>query len=277
MGKLDGKVAFVTGAARGQGRAHVLRLADEGADIIAVDICEKVASCVASPATPEDLAETVRLVEKLDRRIIAKQADVRDYDALAGIVTDGIAELGRLDIVVANAGVWGYGLMHELSSADWQEVIDICLTGVWHTCKATVPHLIEQGEGGSVILTSSACGIRGVPNGAHYVAAKHGVTGLMKTMAIELGPHSIRVNTIHPGNVNTDLIHNEATYNLFAPDLTNPTKEDVAPRFQAGGLLPEPWAEPEDIAAMSAFLASDDARYITGSTMSVDLGVLARW
>lgn len=277
MGKLEGKVAFITGAARGQGRAHAVRLASEGADIIAVDICDKVASCVAEPATPEDLQETVNLVEKHGRRMLATQADVRDYEAVAAAVNEGIKELGRLDIVVANAGVWGYGLAHELSSENWQEVIDICLTGVWHTCKATVPHLIEQGQGGSVIITSSACGVRGVPNGAHYVAAKHGVTGLMKTMAIELGPHSIRVNTIHPGNVNTNLIHNQPTYDLFAPDLENPTKEDVAPRFQAGGLLPEPWAEPEDIAAMSAFLASEDARFITGSMMSVDLGVLARW
>jgi len=277
MGKLEGKVAFVTGAARGQGRAHAVRLASEGADIIAIDICDKVASCVAVPATPEDLEETVNLVEKHGRRMLATRADVRDYEAVSAAVNEGIKELGRLDIVVANAGVWGYGLVHELSSEDWQEVIDICLTGVWHTCKATVPHLIKQGQGGSIIITSSACGVRGVPNGAHYVAAKHGVTGLMKTMAIELGPHSIRVNTIHPGNVNTDLIHNQPTYDLFAPDLVNPTKEDVAPRFQAGGLLPEPWAEPEDIAAMSAFLASDDARFITGSMMSVDLGVLARW
>ena len=186
-------------------------------------------------------------------------------------------QLGRLDVVIANAGVWSYGLAHELTSQAWREVVDVCLTGVWHTCKATVPYLIKQGDGGSIIITSSAAGLRGFANGAHYVAAKHAVTGLMKTMAIELGPHNIRVNTIHPGSVNTDLIHNQATYELFAPDLVSPTKADIAPRFQATTLMPEPWLEPEDIAAMSAFLASDGARYITGSMMSVDLGTFARW
>ena len=277
MGKLDGKVAFITGAARGQGRSHAVRLASEGADIIAVDICDRVASNVAAPATLKDLEETARLVEKYDRNIVATRADVRDFDALSDALSNGVEQLGRVDIVCANAGVWGYGLAHELSSADWQEVIDIDLTGVWHTCKAAVPRMIAQGDGGSIVITSSVCGLTGVPNGGHYVAAKHGVVGLMRTMAIELGPHNIRVNTVHPGNVNTSLIHNQPTYKLFAPDLESPTTDDVAPRFQATGLMPHPWVEPEDISAMVLFLASDDGRYVTGSTMSVDLGVLARW
>lgn len=277
MGKLNGKVALVTGAARGQGRAHSVRLASEGADIIAVDICGPVACSVAKPSVPEDLAETVRLVEAHDRRAIGYEADVRDKIVLASAIDAGVRELGGLDIVVANAGVWSYGPFHELSADEWADVIDVCLTGVWHTCKAAVPHMIDQDRGGSIIITSSAAGLKGFPNGAHYVAAKHGVTGLMKTMAIELGPKNIRVNTIHPGSVNTDLIHNEPTYRLFAPEIENPTKEDIAPRFQSTGLMPEPWLEPEDIAAVSAFLASDDARFITGSMVSADLGAHARW
>ena len=277
MGNLEGRVAVVTGAARGQGRAHALRLAGQGADIIAVDICDRIATSVAKPSTPEDLRETARLVEDRGRRAVAAQADVRDFDALSNAIAAGTDELGRLDVVVANAGVWSYGVMQDLTAEAWHETLDVCLTGVWHTCKATVPYLLRQGAGGSIIITSSAAGLRGFANGAHYVAAKHAVTGLMKSMAIELGPYGIRVNTIHPGTVDTDLVHNQATYDLFAPDLVNPTKADVEPRFRATALLPHPWLEPDDIAAMSAFLASDDARYITGSMMSVDLGTFARW
>jgi SDR family mycofactocin-dependent oxidoreductase len=273
---VEGKVAFITGAARGQGRAHAVRLASEGADIIAIDICERVTHSVADPATPEDLAETAALVEKLDRRIVTRKADVRDLDGLQAALDDGVAELGRLDIVCANAGVWTYGLSHELPPAEWQEIIDIVLTGAWHTCKVAIPTLIEQNEGGSIILTSSMGGIKGWPHLSHYVAAKHGVVGLMRSLANELGPHNIRVNAITPGTVDTALVNNRATYSLFAPDLADPTREQAAERFAMLTLLPVPWVQPEDIAGAALYLASDDGRYVTGTTMSVDAGSFAR-
>ena len=276
MARFDGKVAFVTGAARGPGRAIAVRLASEGADIIAIDICDAVPTNVATAATPEDLEETARLVEKHGRRVYAAQADVRSYDGLSSALEAGIAQLGRLDIVCANAGVWSFGLMHELSEQQWREVIDVCLTGVWHTCKAAVPHLIEQGEGGSIIITSSAAGLVGFPNGSHYVAAKHGLIGLMRSMANELGQHWVRVNTVNPGTVNSPLIHNDATTGLLAPDLAEPSAEAVMERFQERNLLPVPWLEPDDIASMVAFLCSDEARSITGSVFSVDLGTVVR-
>jgi len=276
VGRVEGKVAFITGAARGQGRAHAVRLASEGADIIAIDICDRVIHSVADPATPEDLAETAALVEKLDRRIVTHQADVRDLDGLQAALDNGVAELGRLDIVCANAGVWTYGLSHELPPAEWQEIIDIVLTGAWQTCKVAIPTLIEQDEGGSIILTSSMGGIKGWPNLSHYVAAKHGVVGLMRSLANELGPHNIRVNAITPGTVDTALVNNPATYSLFAPDLADPTREQAAERFAMLTLLPVPWVQPEDIAGAALYLASDDGRYVTGTTMSVDAGSFAK-
>jgi (+)-trans-carveol dehydrogenase len=276
MGRVAGKVAFITGAARGQGRAHAVRLASEGADIIAVDICDRVEHSVAVPATKDDLAETVALVEKLDRRIVARQVDVRDFDALAASVAEGVAELGRLDIVCANAGVWTYRLSHEMPEAEWQEIIDIVLTGAWHTCKATIPTLLEQNQGGSIILTSSMGGLKGWPNLSHYSAAKHGVIGLMRSLANELGPHNVRVNAICPGTVDTALVNNQATYDLFAPDLADPTREQAAERFAMITGMPVPWVQPEDIAGAVLYLASDDGRYVSGTTLSVDAGSFAK-
>jgi SDR family mycofactocin-dependent oxidoreductase len=273
MGRVEGKVAFITGAARGQGRAEAIRLAGEGADIIAVDICGPVETSVAKPSTPEDLAETVRAVEALDRRIVAAKADVRDFDALNAALVDGVAQLGRLDIVVANAGVWSYGLAEELSEVAWQTVIDVVLTGVWHTTKAAIPILKAQATGGSIIITSSGSGVKGAHQHiAHYVSAKHGVQGLMSTLALELAPHFIRVNTINPSTVNTDLIHNAPTYELFAPDMApeDRTRENIAPRFQATTALPVPWVEPEDIASAVLWLASDESRYVTGMPLLIN-------
>jgi (+)-trans-carveol dehydrogenase len=271
-GRVEGKVAFITGAARGQGRSHAIRLAQEGADIIAVDLCGQVGSVPYAMSTPEDLAQTVKEVEALDRRIIATQADVRDFDAVKAAVDQGVAELGRLDIVSANAGIASYGAADELAEQTWRDMIDINLTGVWHAAKATIPHLIAGGRGGAIILTSSTAGLMGMGNLAHYVSAKHGVVGLMRTLALELAPHSIRVNSIHPTTVNTDMIQNQGTYDLFRPDLEHPTVDDAGEAFLSLNALPIKWVEPVDISNALLFLASDEARYITGVTLPVDAG-----
>ena len=230
MGRVEGKVAFITGAARGQGRSHALRLAQEGADIIAVDIAEEIESVkrIYPGASAADLAETVKEVEALDRRIVARKADVRDYDALKAAFDEGVAELGRVDIVSANAGIFIFGEQaQDVTERDWDDVIDINLKGVWHTVKAAVPTMIEQGAGGSIILTSSTAGIKGTPNVSAYTASKHGVVGLMKTFALELAPHHIRVNSVHPTGVATDMILNEATFKLFKPGAEHVTEEEA--------------------------------------------------
>src|SRR4051812_27098188 len=253
-GRVEGKVAFITGAARGQGRSHAVRLAQEGADIIAVDICQSFADSPAPPATPEDLAETADLVKALDRRIVVEQ-------------------LGRLDIIVANAGIGTVGTRLERMKEDiWQEMIDVNLTGVWKSVKAGVPHMLAGGRGGSIILTSSVAGLKTYPHTGHYVAAKHGVVGLMRTFAVELGAQSIRVNSVHPTHVNTPLLHNEQTYRMFRPDLENPGPDDMAPVCQTFHMLPIPWVTAEDISNAVLFLASDEARYITGVALPVDAG-----
>jgi (+)-trans-carveol dehydrogenase/(-)-trans-carveol dehydrogenase len=272
-GRVEGKVAFITGAARGQGRSHAIRLAEEGADIIAVDICEDVEGVPYPGPTEDDLAQTVKEVEALDRRIVATKADVRDYDALKGALDAGVAELGRLDIVSANAGIGlSPATSQDISESVWRTMLDINLTGVWHTTKAATPHLIEGGRGGSMILTSSAAGLKAYQNASQYVSAKHGVVGLMRTLALELAPHMIRVNSVHPTQVDTPMIQNQATYSLFRPDLEHPTREDFEPASQEMNALPIPWVEAVDISNAVLFLASDEARYITGVTLSIDAG-----
>lgn len=272
-GRVEGKVAFITGAARSQGRSHALRLAQEGADIIAVDIAGPVPSIqMYPPATEDDLAETVRQVEALDRRIVATKADVRDSGALKAAVDEGVAQLGRLDIVLANAGVFEIQPALEVSDDAWREMIDINLTGVWNTCKVALPHLIEGGRGGAMVLTSSTAGLQGTPNTIHYTAAKHGVVGIMRTLANEFAQHSIRVNSVHPTGVDTVMIQNEKTWGLFAPDDPAPSREKAEPIFQSTNALPVPWVEPVDISNAILFLVSDEARYITGVTLPVDAG-----
>lgn len=275
-GRVQGKVAFITGAARSQGRSHAVRLAEEGADIIAVDVPEAVPSLSAYPlATDEDLAETVKRVEALDRRIVAHKADVRDSAALKAALDDGVAQLGRLDIVVANAGIYQVSPALELDDAAWQETIGINLTGVWHTVKASLPHLIDGG-GGSIILTSSVLGLRGGANSVHYSTAKHGVVGIMRSVASEFAQHRVRVNSVHPTLVNTIMIQNEQVWGLFEPDNPHPTRESATPVFQTINSLPVPWVEPVDISNAVLFLASDEARYITGVTLPVDAGALLK-
>jgi (+)-trans-carveol dehydrogenase len=277
-GRVEGKVAFITGAARGQGRSHAVTLAREGADIIAVDLCAQIGTVPYPMATPQDLAQTVKEVEAAGRRIVAAVADVRDYGALKEALDEGVAQLGRLDIVSANAGIVSFGTLAELPEQTWQDVIDTNLTGEWHAAKAAIPHLRAGGRGGSIILTSSDAGLMGYQNLGHYVAAKHGVVGLMRTLALELAPDFIRVNSVHPGNVDTDMVQNAATYEVWAPDLpaAGRTREAMIPRFQAADPLPIPWVEPADISNAVLWLASDESRYVTGITLPVDAGVLLK-
>ena len=277
-GRFEGKVAFITGAARGQGRSHAVRLAEEGADIIAVDICRPIDSVTPfySLAEPSDLAETVRLVEGLDRRIVAREADVRDLGALKAALAEGIAELGRVDIVLANAGIFISHDAADMPEEAWRDVIDINLTGVFFTAQVAIPHLIEQGDGGVILLTSSTAGIQGYANAPHYTASKHGVVGLMKSLAQELGPHGIRVNTIHPTGVNTPMIQNKRTWGLFSPDDPNPSQEKAAEAMKVSNLLPIPWIEPREVSDLVAWLASDEARHVTASQYSIDAGAVNR-
>ena len=277
-GRVEGKVAFITGAARGQGRSHAVRLAQEGADIIAVDICRPISSSSEiPPATPDDLAETADLIKGLDRRVVTAEVDVRDYDALKAAVDGGVEQLGRLDIICANAGIGNGGqTLDKTSEDDWRDIIDVNLSGVWKTVKAGVPHLISQGQGGSIILTSSVGGLKAYPHTGHYIAAKHGVVGLMRTFAIELGQHFIRVNSVHPTNVNTPMFMNEGTMKLFRPDLKNPGPDDLKVAAQFMHVLPIGWVEPVDISNAVLFLASDESRYITGLPVTVDAGSMLK-
>ena len=276
-GRVEGKVAFITGAGRGQGRSHAVKLASEGADIIAIDICHDVEGALPM-ATPDDLAETVKLVEAQDRRIVAAQADVRDLDGLKAAVDAGVEELGRLDIVVANAGIASMGgPVEKMSQDNWKHTIDINLTGLWNTARVAIPHMIAGGEGGAIVLTSSVGGMHAMPNMSHYVSAKHGVIGLMRSLAVELGQYNIRVNSVLPTNVNTPMFMNEGTFKMFRPDLENPTAADVEPiAAQFMHVLPHGWVEPEDVSNAILFLASDESRYITGVPLPIDLGALLK-
>ena len=277
-GRMAGKVVLVTGAARGQGRSHAVRLAEEGADVIAVDLCAGIDTVVGKypPATREDLDRTVVEVEKAGGRIVARVADVRDQAGLDAAVADGVDELGRLDGVVANAGIASYGRAWELDEATWQDVIDVNLTGVWHTAKAAIPRLIEAGRGGSMVFTSSIGGLKGIQQVGHYVSAKHGIVGLMRTLANELAPEGVRVNTVHPTNVDTDMIQNPGTWGMFAPDDPEPTQEKAIPGFTSLNALQVPWIESIDVSNAVLFLLSDEARYITGVALPVDAGAAVR-
>ncbi len=276
MRNLKGKVALITGAARGQGRSHAVRLAEAGANIVAIDIVAPIPTAYYPPAVPADLQLTAKLVEAEGVRALAKEADVRDQAALDGVVAQALAEYGHLDIVVANAGTASHAPTWELADDQWQNVVDVNLTGVWRTVKACVPSMIARGQGGVVVLTSSLAGLHGYGNIASYVAAKHGVNGLMRTLANELGPHNIRVNSVCPGLINTDMMMNDQTYAMFCPDLEQPTLQDAKEVFRKMQLLPLDWLEPRDVSNAIAFLVSDEARAITGVALPVDGGQLQR-
>jgi SDR family mycofactocin-dependent oxidoreductase len=263
-GRVAGKVAFVTGAGRGQGRSHAIRLAEEGADIIAVDICADYETVAYGMSTAADLAETAKAVEALDRRIVAAQADVRDAAGLKKVVDDGVAQLGRLDIVCANAGICTAQTWDEVTPAVWQDTIDTNLTGVWNTVVVSAPHLIAAG-GGSIICTSSAAGLKGQPFLAPYVTAKHGVVGIARAMANELGQHNIRVNTVHPAGVDTPMVAGlDGLKKLIAEN------QQLGPIFM--NALPVETVDPRDISHAVLFLASDESRYVTGLEFTVDAG-----
>jgi SDR family mycofactocin-dependent oxidoreductase len=266
MGKLEGKVVFITGAARGQGRSHAIRLAQEGADIIAVDICRQIDTVPYPMATPADLAGTVKEVEGLDRRIVAREADVRDEAGLRAAFEAGVSELGPVSIVLANAGIAPMSL-HEQHDA-WQDVVDVNLTGVFNTVETAIPSMIERGQGGAIVLTSSTAGISGIGGptrgGLGYTAAKHGVVGLMRSYANNLAPHNIRVNTVHPTGVNTPMVVNDAMQEWL-------TKEPALANAMSNA-MPVEMVEPVDISNAILWLVSDDARYVTGVTLPVDAG-----
>jgi SDR family mycofactocin-dependent oxidoreductase len=265
MSTLDGKVALVTGAARGQGRAFARRLAQEGADIVGFDICAEPTAIPYPPATPEDLASTVREVEKAGRKAVAFIGDVRKQADLDRAVAAAVSTFGRIDVVVASAGITSWATFWELTESEWQEMLDIDLSGVWRTFKAAAPTMIQQGRGGSLIAISSVAGLKALPGQAHYVAAKHGLVGLVKAAAVELGNHLIRVNSIHPWGVDTVM----AQYSDLEQKLA------ASPHFgpSYASVLPEPQlATPDDIADTVVYLASDASRCVTGAQLRVDMG-----
>jgi SDR family mycofactocin-dependent oxidoreductase len=280
-GSLEGKVAFITGAGRGQGRAHAVRMAEEGADIIAIDICAQIESNPYPLSTPEDLAETAAMVEKLDRRIVTRVADVRERSQLRDAVEAGVAELGHLEIVVANAGILPMAVGNP-KAMDFVDATDVDLLGVMNAVAASLPHL---SDGSSIIVTGSTAGLMpGTtsntalgPGSAGYGWSKQTLMSYSEHMAMALAGRFIRVNVIHPTNCNTHLLHNDPLYAVFRPDLEHPTREDVMPAFVHFQAMPIPYVEPEDIANLAAFLASDGARYITGQQIRVDAGSLLKF
>lgn len=278
MTALQGRVAFVTGAARGQGRAYAVRLAREGADVVVSDICAPVSDSIPyAGATPEDLAETVRMVEAEGRTALSRVLDIRDDAAVTALVADTIERFGRLDVLVANAGVLSWGRVWELSDEQWNAVIDTNLTGTWRTLRAVIPAMIEAGNGGSIIIVSSSAGIRATPGNGHYAASKHGLTSLTNTLAIELGEYSIRVNSIHPYSIATPMIENDAMLGVlgkhpaylhsFAPMPYQPLNADGAGDRSV-------FMSPEEAAEVVVWLAGDGAGVVSGSQIVIDRGVM---
>lgn len=275
-GRLEGKVALVTGAARGIGRAQAVRFAQEGADVVALDVCGPVDTVLIPPSTPADLDTTAALVSEAGGRVHTEIVDVRDLAGVQAATDRGAERFGGLDVVCATAGITSRGMAIELDENAWRTMLDVNLTGVWHTCRAGAPHLIARGAG-AMILTSSIAGLRGLVGVAHYTAAKHGVVGLMRTLANELAPHHVRVNCINPTNVDTPMIQNDIVSSAFRPDLDRPpTRAEFADAARSMNMLAVPWIDPVDVANAALFLASDEARYITAITLPVDAGATQR-
>jgi (+)-trans-carveol dehydrogenase len=272
-GRLAGKTALITGVARGQGRSHALALAREGADIFGVDMCAPVESVAYALSTTDDLAETARLVAHTGRRIETYIGDVRSSADMRAATEQAASTFGKVDIVVANAGIWTPGSVWEMDDQTWQDMIDINLTGVFNTVRFAIPQMIER-KSGSLVLISSTCGVKALGWMPHYNAAKHGVMGLTRSLALDLGPYLVRANAILPSTVNTPMIMNKPSYKIYRPDLENPTREEAMSGFYAHNAMPVPYVEPEDVSEAVLFLASDASRYITGIGLPVDLGTI---
>ncbi|MGY1814662.1 mycofactocin-coupled SDR family oxidoreductase [Blastococcus sp. SYSU D00820] len=272
---LAGRVALVTGGARGQGRAHAVTLAERGADVVVLDIAAPVTSTTYEMPTPDDLETTRELVEKTGRRCLAVQADVRSTAEVEDAVARTLAELGRLDVVVANAGICSFGAFAELTDDVWDEMLGINLTGVFKTLRATVPHLVAQGWG-RCIATASMSGRGGAAHLAHYSAAKAGVVNLVKSLALELGGSGVTANVVCPTTVDTPMVHNEPMYRLFAPDIADPTTEQVRPRYASLNPMGVSWLDPREVAEAAAFLASEEAAHVNGHVLEVSAGISAR-
>jgi SDR family mycofactocin-dependent oxidoreductase len=278
-GRVKGKVVLITGAARGQGRAHAIRLAEEGADIVAVDLCQQIETNPYPLASLEDLSQTAKSVEALDRRIVARQGDVRERAQLKAIVDEAVGELGRLDVVVANAGI---GPIGPQGPQAFMDAVDVDLIGVINTVAVTLPHLPS---GASIICTGSTAGLMPNtltnpvlgPGGVGYGFAKHSIVSYVEVLSMQLAPRMIRVNAVHPTNCNTHLLHHDLMYKVFRPDLEHPSREDAEPAFTHFQALPIPYVEPEDVANMVLFLASEESRYVTGMQMRVDGGALVKF
>jgi len=281
MGRVEGKVAFVTGAGRGQGRSHAVRLAEEGADIIAVDICQDIDSIMYAMSSPDDLKETARLIEAHGRKVVTVQADVRERAQLKDALEHGIAELGKVDVVVAQAGVMGSKSTNSLQA--WIDTFDTNMIGVINAIHVALPHL---SAGASIIATGSTAAYMQTlpqqqvgtdPGGISYMVAKRQLSSFVHDLARELAPRSIRANVVHPTNVNTAMLHAEPMFRSFRPDLENPTWEDAVPAFHVQQAMPIPYVEPGDISNAVLFLASDEARYVTGMQLRIDGGGYLKW
>jgi len=271
MGSVEGRVALVTGAARGQGRAHAIALAAEGADVIVTDIAHDIATIPYPLGTADELAETVALVEATGRHCVSMVADIRDTAAMNAVVAEGMEAFGKIDICVANAGVTGFGKVHEFDDDTWNDMIDVDLTGTFKTIRAVLPHMLER-RYGRIVATSSMAGRMGNPHLAHYAAAKWGVIGLVKSLAMDVANKGITVNAIAPAAVDTPMLHNPAMYSLFCPEIENPTREDVTHRYQTMNRMGIPWMEPEEVSRAVLFVAADAAGAMTGQVIEVSLG-----
>lgn len=273
MGRVSGKVALVTGAARGQGRSHAIELAKEGAAIVATDVGVGTLPGVEYPVgTSEELEETARMVREVGGKIVIAEADTRDADAVQAVVDAGIAEFGYIDVVVANAGVFTWGAAAELSWPDWHTVVDINLNGTWNTVRAVLPSMIARGKGGSIMMTASQIATRGQSNAVAYAASKAGIVGMMRALAAELAQHNIRVNTIHPSTVYSPMILNEPVYKVFRPDLENPGVEEMEAELRPFHMLPVAALDPIDVSHAVVYLASDESRYVTSLRFAIDAG-----
>ncbi|NEW39903.1 mycofactocin-coupled SDR family oxidoreductase [Nocardia cyriacigeorgica] len=270
MGKLDGKVAIVTGGARGQGRAHAVALASEGADVVICDVAEQIGTVRYPLATTQDLADTAELVDEAGRRCLAVQADVRSQEQMNAVVEQARSEFGRIDILIANAGIASNAPIAEMDEQTWRDMIEVNLTGVFHSFRAVVPHMIEQ-RSGRIVATSSIAARMGTAKGGHYAAAKWGVLGLVKSLSLEVAQFGITVNAVLPAGVQTDMIMNPATYQLLLPDIDNPTEVDAMAMFEAGGGL----IQPEDVAEVILMLVADSGRHFNGEAITISDGLSA--